>query len=125
MTQIKSVILEGTKYLVDSAQPLGYLNGQTNVDKEPLPSQESNLAALCEMAKDLPLVEDEEQERGAQLLVGEDGCTSHVDLFSQVTENKADWATVVTVMGEEYVIPPHTAFLLSDFTRIQPLVHCE
>ncbi|XP_012773395.3 N(6)-adenine-specific methyltransferase METTL4 [Maylandia zebra] len=121
--KIKSVILEGTKYLVDSAQLLGYLNGQTNVDKEPLPSQECNLAALCEMAKDLPLVEDEEQERGAQLLVGEDGCTSHVDLFSQVTENKADWATVVTVMGEEYVIPPHTAFLLSDFTRIQPLVH--
>lgn len=125
MTQIKSVILEGTKYLVDSAQPLGYLNGMTNVDKEPLPPQECNLAALCEMAKDLPLVEDEEQERGAQLLVGEDGCTSHVDLFSQVTENKADWATVVTVMGEEYVIPPHTAFLLSDFMRIQPLVHCE
>lgn len=125
MTQIKSVILEGTKYLVDSAQLLGYLNGQTNVDKEPLPSQDCKLAALCEMAKDLPLVEDEEQERGAQLLVGEDGCTSHVDLFSQVTENKADWATVVTLMGEEYVIPPHTAFLLSDFTRIQPLVHCE
>ncbi|TMS09126.1 Methyltransferase-like protein 4 [Larimichthys crocea] len=26
-------------------------------------------------------------------------------------------------MGEQYVIPPCTAFLLSDFTRMQPLVH--
>ncbi|AWP17072.1 putative methyltransferase-like protein 4 isoform 4 [Scophthalmus maximus] len=74
------------------------------------------------MAKELPLVDEEEQEC-VQSLVAEFGCTSHVDLFSRVTENKADWATAVTLMGEEYVIPPHTAFLLSDFKRIQPLVN--
>ncbi|KAG7231156.1 hypothetical protein INR49_011987 [Caranx melampygus] len=75
------------------------------------------------MAKELPLVDDEEQEECSQSLVAEDGCTSHVDLFSRVTENRWDRAAVVTLMGEEYVIAPHTAFLLSDFTRIQPLVH--
>lgn len=123
--QIRSVILEGTKSLVDSVRSLGYLNGVTDTVKEPLPSQECSLVALCEMAKELPLVDDEEQDKCVQLLVAEDGCTSHVDLFSRVTENRADWATVVTLMGEEYVIPPHTAFLLSDFTRIQPLVHCK
>uniref|UniRef100_A0A3Q0SCG3 Methyltransferase 4, N6-adenosine n=1 Tax=Amphilophus citrinellus TaxID=61819 RepID=A0A3Q0SCG3_AMPCI len=121
--KIRSIILEGTKSLVESAQPLGYLNGETNMEKEPLPSQECNLAALCEMAKELPLMDDEVQEQGIQLLVSEDGCVSHVDLFSRVTESRADWATVVTLMGEEYVIPPRTAFLLSDFTRIQPLIH--
>ncbi|KAF1373131.1 hypothetical protein PFLUV_G00257140 [Perca fluviatilis] len=121
--KIRSVVLEGTKSLVDSAQSLGYLNGATDTVKEPLPSQECSLAALCEMAKELPLVDDEEHEECVQILVAEDGCTSHVDLFSWVTENRVDWATVVTLMGEEYVIPPHTAFLLSDFTRIQPLVH--
>lgn len=120
--KIRSVILEGTKSLVDSAQSLGYLKGASDTVKEPLPSQECSLAALCEMAKELPLVADEEQER-VQPLVAEDGRTSHVDLFSRVTENKADWAAVVTLMGEEYVVPPHTAFLLSDFTRTQPLVH--
>ncbi|XP_072234935.1 N(6)-adenine-specific methyltransferase METTL4 [Leuresthes tenuis] len=120
--KIRSVVLEGTKSLVDSAQSLGYLNGQTKTEKEPLPWQECRLAALCEMAKELPLVDDEEQAECVQLLVTEDGCTSHVDLFSRVTENKNDWGAVVTLTGEEYVIPPHTAFLLSDFTRIQPLV---
>ncbi|XP_042366538.1 N(6)-adenine-specific methyltransferase METTL4 [Plectropomus leopardus] len=120
--KIRSVVLEGTKSLLDSARSLGYLTGATDSVQEPLPSQECSLAALCEMAKELPLVDDEEQE-WVQPLVAEDGCTSHVDLFSRVTENRADWAAVVTLMGEEYVIPPHTAFLLSDFTRTQPLVH--
>ncbi|KAM9337589.1 N(6)-adenine-specific methyltransferase METTL4 [Symphorus nematophorus] len=120
--KIRSVILEGTKSLVDSAQSLGYLNGVMDTLKEPLPTQECSLAALCEMAKELPLVDEEEREECVQILVAEDGCTSHVDLFSRVTENRASWATVVTLMGEEYVIPPHTGFLLSDFTRIQPLV---
>ena len=111
--------------MLDSARSLGYLNGATVAVEEPLPSQECSLAALCEMAKELPLVDDEEQEDCVQPLVSEDGCTSHLDLFSRVTENTADVAAAVTLMGEEYVIPPHTAFLLSDFTRLQPLVHCE
>ncbi|XP_047424336.1 N(6)-adenine-specific methyltransferase METTL4 isoform X2 [Mugil cephalus] len=91
--KIRSVILEGTKSLVDSARSLGFLTGDTDA---------------------------EDQEDCTQLLVAEN--TSPVDLFSRVTESRADWAAVVTLMGEEYVIPPHTAFLLSDFTRIQPLV---
>uniref|UniRef100_A0A3Q1FDH5 Methyltransferase 4, N6-adenosine n=1 Tax=Acanthochromis polyacanthus TaxID=80966 RepID=A0A3Q1FDH5_9TELE len=113
--------------LVDSVRSLGYLNEETDAVKEPLPSQECRLAALCEMAKELPLVDEEEQESCSQSLVAEDGCSSHADLFSRLTENRMDWAAVVTLMGEEYeyVIPPHTAFLLSDVTRIQSLVHCE
>uniref|UniRef100_A0A8D3B4P1 Methyltransferase 4, N6-adenosine n=1 Tax=Scophthalmus maximus TaxID=52904 RepID=A0A8D3B4P1_SCOMX len=122
MMQIRSVIVEETKSLVDSARSLGHLNGGTDTVKELLPFQACSLAALCEMAKELPLVDEEEQDC-VQSLVAEFGCTSHVDLFSRVTENKADWATAVTLMGEEYVIPPHTAFLLSDFKRIQPLVN--
>uniref|UniRef100_A0A3Q3L2U4 Methyltransferase 4, N6-adenosine n=1 Tax=Mastacembelus armatus TaxID=205130 RepID=A0A3Q3L2U4_9TELE len=120
---IRSVILEGTKSLVDSAQSLGYLKGEKDALKEPLPFQECNLAALCEMAKELPLVADEEQEECVQFLLAKDGCTSHVDLFSRVTENREDWSAVVTLMGEEYVIPQHSAFLLSDFKQIQPLIH--
>ncbi|KAI3355341.1 hypothetical protein L3Q82_018193, partial [Scortum barcoo] len=61
--KIRSVILEGTKALVDSARSLGYLNEATDVVKEPLPSQECSLAALCEMAKELPLVDEEEQQQ--------------------------------------------------------------
>lgn len=121
--QIKSVILEGTKVLVDSARSHGYLSGETDSVKEPLPSQDCRFTALCEMAKELPLVEDGEQQECTQSLLTEDGCTSHVDLFSQMTENREDQAAVVTLMGEGYVIPSNSAFLLSDFTRMQPLVH--
>lgn len=121
--QIRSVILDGTKALVSAAQSLGYLNGATDATEGPLPSQECNLAALCDMAKELPLAE--EQEECVQPLTEGDGDTSHVDLFSRLTENTADMASVVSLMGEEYVIPPNTTFLLSDFTRIQPLVDCE
>lgn len=120
--KIRTIILEGTKSLVDSARSLGYLTGETELVKEPLPSQECRLAALCEMAKELPLVDNEQQDATALPLV-EDGCTAHVDLFSRLTENRADCCSVVTLMGEEYVIPPHTTFLNSDFTRMQPLVH--
>lgn len=121
--QIRSVILDGTKALVNAAQSLGYLNGATDATEGPLPFQECNLAALCDMAKELPLAE--EQEECVQPLTEGDGDTSHVDLFSRLTENTADMASVVSLMGEEYVIPPNTTFLLSDFTRIRPLVDCE
>ncbi|KAM6970884.1 N(6)-adenine-specific methyltransferase METTL4 [Tautogolabrus adspersus] len=121
--KVRSVILEGTKSLVDSARSVGHLNGETGLVKEPLPSHECSLVALCEMAKELPLVDEEEQEECVQSLVAEDGRSLHVDLFSRVTENRDDSSKVVTLLGEEYVIPSHTTFLLSDYTRIQPLVH--
>lgn len=121
--QIRNVILNGTKSLVEAAQSLGYLKEQLDAVQEPLPAPECSFAALCEMAKALPLVEEEGD--CSQPLVAGDGSTSHVDLFSRVTENSSDQALVVTLMGQEYVIPPNTAFLLSDFVRIQPIVQCE
>lgn len=121
--KIRTIIMEGTKSLVDSAQRLGHLIGETETLQDPLPSQDCRLAALCEMAKELPLVAYEEQEL-TQPLPTKEGSASHVDLFSQVTENRERWAALVSLMGEEYIIPPNTAFLLSDFTRIQPLVQC-
>lgn len=120
--QVRSVILEGTKSLVASAQSCGYLNGDADAEKEALPAPECGLAALCEMAKDLPPVDDEEH---VQPLITEGGCTTNIDLFSRVTEHNQDCAAAVTLMGQEYVIPPRTAFLLSDVTRMKPLVDCE
>uniref|UniRef100_A0AAQ4RKM8 Methyltransferase 4, N6-adenosine n=1 Tax=Gasterosteus aculeatus aculeatus TaxID=481459 RepID=A0AAQ4RKM8_GASAC len=124
--KIRSVVLEGTTSLVASARSLGHLTGAPDAAKEPLPSPQCGLAALCEMAKELPSADDDDDQRdeSAQPLVAEGGRTSHLDLFSRVTENEAQWAAVVPLMGGEYVIPPHAAFLLSDFTRIRPLVRC-
>jgi len=124
---------------VEAARPLGYLEPEAGGvgdprEDEPLPRwPDCNLAALCDMAKQLPLVEehgggsdDDDDGVPVQFLPTEGvGGTSHLDLFSRVTENSADSALEVTLMGADYIIPPRSAFLLSDFTRIQPLVHCE
>ncbi|XP_061778183.1 N(6)-adenine-specific methyltransferase METTL4 isoform X3 [Nerophis ophidion] len=124
LPKVRCVISEETKSLVESARRLGYFQGGTNPTEDPLPGHECNLASLCDMAKDLPGVDDDDDDQTdcAQLLVDEQGCTSHLDLFSRVTEHTSDCATVVTLMGEEYVIPPRTAFLLSDFSRMEPLL---
>ncbi|KAM8822733.1 N(6)-adenine-specific methyltransferase METTL4 [Spinachia spinachia] len=120
--KIRSVVLEGTTSLLASARSLGYLTGVQDAVKEPLPSPQCGLAALCEMAKGLPSADRGDGGECVQPLVAEGGGASHLDLFSRVTENEAHWAAVVQLMGGEYVIPPRAAFLLSDFTRMRPLV---
>uniref|UniRef100_A0A8C6TYB0 Methyltransferase like 4 n=1 Tax=Neogobius melanostomus TaxID=47308 RepID=A0A8C6TYB0_9GOBI len=122
-TQVRTVILEGTLSLVASARACEYLN--TNEECTPedtVTFPESGLSALCEMAKQLPLVDNEESDTSAQALDGRS--TLDLDLFSRMTENRSSSALVVTLMGQEYLIPAHSAFLLSDFTRLQPLIHC-
>ncbi|XP_077592271.1 N(6)-adenine-specific methyltransferase METTL4 [Stigmatopora nigra] len=120
--KIRCVILEGTKSLVESAKCVGYLQGDLDgVDDIP-PCHECNLATLCDMAKELPLVEDDNQESSIQFL--EDNNVSHLDLFSYVTENPSEQAKLTILMGDEYIIPPHAGFLLSDFSRMRPLLHC-
>ncbi|XP_019897230.3 N(6)-adenine-specific methyltransferase METTL4 [Esox lucius] len=117
--KIRSAIAEGTKSLVDAGLSCGYLS-DVKEENEPLPSQECNLAALCDMAKGLPLVADISQ---VQFIRPEDGCsTTHLELFTQVTESCMDCAVELTLMGQKYIIPPRCSFLLSDLTRIQPLV---
>ncbi|XP_068160236.1 N(6)-adenine-specific methyltransferase METTL4 [Antennarius striatus] len=119
--KIRLAVLEGTRSLVELAQSLGFLCGATDTASEPPPTQDCGLAALCEMAKAFPLVDAPEQ--CIQQLPADGGRAPHVDFFSRVTENGGDCAAVVTLMGQEYVMPPCTAFLLSDFSRIDPLVH--
>ncbi|XP_057681008.1 N(6)-adenine-specific methyltransferase METTL4 isoform X1 [Corythoichthys intestinalis] len=122
--KVRCVILEGTKSLVESATHLGYLQGGLDAVNDIPPCHECNLASLCDMAKELPLVEDENQESSIQFLNNDTDSMSHLDLFSCVTENPAEHAALTMLMGEEYVIPPRAAFLLSDFSRMQPLLQC-
>ncbi|XP_037135863.1 N(6)-adenine-specific methyltransferase METTL4 isoform X1 [Syngnathus acus] len=119
--KVRSVILDGTKSLVESATLLGYLHKGADAQTDSLLCAECNLASLCDMAKELPLMDDEDPESCVQLLDASSG-TSHLDLFSSVTENPAEQAAVTMLMGEEYVIPPRAAFLLSDFSRMHPLL---
>lgn len=121
--KIRTVILEGTLSLVDSARASGYFNSNEEFTEDTVIFPECGLSALCEMAKQLPHADIEVSDTGAQALNG--GSTLDLDLFSRMTDNRSDSALLVTLMGEEYVIPSHSAFLLSDFTRLQPLIHYE
>ncbi|CAL1597157.1 unnamed protein product [Knipowitschia caucasica] len=121
--KVRPIILDGTEALVESARARGCLTtaGETTKDCVLLP--ECGLSALCEMATQLPPTDAEEQDGLPQILEG--GSTVNLDLFSRMTENKSDSAAVVTLMGEEYVVPAKSTFLLSDISRLQPLLSCK
>ncbi|XP_052009271.1 N(6)-adenine-specific methyltransferase METTL4 isoform X1 [Xyrauchen texanus] len=121
--KIRSAVLEGSQSLVEAGCKCGYLTGGlTVVPSELMPVQECQLAALCDMAKPLPLTDD--STAAPVQTLNRDDLDAPLDLFSYITENPYDCAYEVTLMRERYLLPPRSRFLLSDITRIQPLVNC-
>ncbi|XP_028922590.2 N(6)-adenine-specific methyltransferase METTL4 [Ornithorhynchus anatinus] len=125
-SKIRGLILEGTTELVQKGLAGGFLhplsgkeNGSGKTSAEGLGG--CRLAELCDMAKRLP-VEDENkcQPVGAS---GEEMCIPEQDLFSRVTENRSDLTKTLTLMGQKYLVPPKSSFLLSDISCLQPLLN--
>ncbi|XP_067278832.1 N(6)-adenine-specific methyltransferase METTL4 isoform X1 [Pseudorasbora parva] len=120
--KIRSVVLEGSQSLLEAGRQCGFLTeALTTPSSESLPTHECQLAALCDMAKQLPLT-DESVVAPVQTL-NRDGLDPQLDLFSYITENPFDCAYEVTLMREKYLLPPRSRFLLSDITRMHPLVN--
>ncbi|KAF4110538.1 N(6)-adenine-specific methyltransferase METTL4 [Onychostoma macrolepis] len=120
--KIRSVVLEGSQALLEAGRQCGYLTeALTAPPSQSMPSHECRLAALCDLAKQLPLT-DESVEAPVQTL-NRDGVDPTLDLFSYITENPSDCAYEVTLMKEKYLLPPRSRFLLSDITRMHPLVN--
>lgn len=120
--KIRSVVLEGSRALLEAGRQCGYLpEVLTAPPSQSMPSHECRLAALCDMAKQLPLT-DESVEAPVQTL-NRDGLDPSLDLFSYITENPSDCTYEVTLMKEKYLLPPRSRFLLSDITRMHPLVN--
>lgn len=86
-----------------------------------MPVHECQLAALCDMAKQLLKMENSDAPH-VQAVNGHANLDAHLDLFSCLTENPDDFAREVTLMGETYFLPPRSRFLLSDITCLQPLI---
>ncbi|XP_028825680.1 methyltransferase-like protein 4 [Denticeps clupeoides] len=122
--KIRAAVQEGSRSLVDAGRGCGHLAASRPEGRGPAASpQECRLAALCDLAKLLP--PDEHGDSGpAQCVVGGGRPAAELDLFSRVTENPGDRAVEVTLMGERYLVPARCRFLLSDVTRLQPLVSC-
>ncbi|KAG9274065.1 methyltransferase-like protein 4 [Astyanax mexicanus] len=120
--KVRLLVLEGSKSLVEAGHHCGYLIKDLPAEQsEQTPVPECQLAALCDMAKQLLAVENSAPR--IQAVQGHADVDSHLNLFSCLTENPNDFAREVTLMGQKYFLPPRSRFLLSDFTRIQPLVH--
>lgn len=123
--QVRLLVLEGSQPLVQAGRCCGYLTeaSQTGQSKTTA-AHDCRLAALCDMAKGLPIVETSDAT-SVQDVKGHAEMDSHLDLFSCFTENPDDFSRDVTLMGEKYFLPPRCRFLLSDITRLQPLINCK
>lgn len=88
-----------------------------------LPLDTCNLPELCEMAKHLPPLN--EMEHQTFQLVEEDTSVTEQDLFLRVVENNSSFTKVITLMGQKYLLPPKSSFLLSDISCMQPLLNCK
>ncbi|XP_067403164.1 N(6)-adenine-specific methyltransferase METTL4 isoform X2 [Emydura macquarii macquarii] len=124
-TKIRGLILEGTRCLIQEGLKSGFLH--------PISAEQSciknvvtghvgcGLAELCEMAKNFPSV-NENDHRTAQM-IDEETCIPEQDLLSCVTENNTNYTKIIHLMGQKYLVPPKSSFLLSDISCIQPLLN--
>lgn len=126
-TKIRELILDGSSKLIQEGLRSGFL--YPLVEKQDgssgcitLPLDACNLSELCEMAKHLPSLN--EMELQTLQLMGDDVSVIELDLSSQIIENNSSFSKMITLMGQKYLLPPQSSFLLSDISCMQPLLNC-
>ncbi|XP_021073695.1 methyltransferase-like protein 4 isoform X2 [Mus pahari] len=125
--KIRELILDGSSKLIQEGLRSGFL--YPLVEKQDgssgritLPLDACNLSELCEMAKHLPSLN--EMELQTLQLMGDDMSVIELDLSSQIIENNSSFSKMITLMGQKYLLPPQSSFLLSDISCMQPLLNC-
>ncbi|XP_003464466.2 N(6)-adenine-specific methyltransferase METTL4 isoform X2 [Cavia porcellus] len=126
-TKIRELILDGSSQLIQEGLKSGFLyqlSEKRDKGSEPiaLPLDSCSLSGLCDLAKRLPPL-SEMGQRTLQLME-EDASVAEQDLFSRVIENNSSFSKMITLMGQKYLLPPKSSFLLSDISCIQPLLNC-
>ncbi|NXD07940.1 METL4 protein, partial [Nothocercus nigrocapillus] len=126
-TKIRDLILEGTSHLVQEGFKSGFLHCTTtklNCSKNVVPGHVGcGLAELCEMAKQFPAINDCDHE--AVRAIDDETFLLEQDLHSCVVENNSSCAKMIVLMGQKYLVPPKSNFLLSDISCLQPLLNCK
>ncbi|NXU87250.1 METL4 protein, partial [Xiphorhynchus elegans] len=121
--QVRKLIWEGTLHLVQEGLKSGFLHQSTaehSCRKNNIPVV-CGLSELCEMAKQFPAVN--EGDRQAVHVLEDENFSPEQDLLSCVTENNSDYAKIIVLMGQKYLVPPKSSFLLSDISCLQPLLN--
>ncbi|NXV28658.1 METL4 protein, partial [Rissa tridactyla] len=124
-SKVRKLIWEGTLHLVQEGLKSGFLHctaAELSCRKNVVPGHVGcGLAELCEMAKQLPAVNESDHQ--AVHLLDDETSMSEQDLLSCVTENGSNSAKIVVLMGQKYLVPPKSSFLLSDISCLQPLLN--
>ncbi|NXK14989.1 METL4 protein, partial [Herpetotheres cachinnans] len=124
-SKVRKLIWEGTLRLVQEGLKSGFLHhtmAELNFRKNIVPGHIGcGLAELCEMAKQFPDV-NESDHQAVHVLDNEISIPEQ-DLLSCVTENSSNCAKIVVLMGQKYLVPPKSSFLLSDISCLQPLLN--
>ncbi|XP_074002830.1 N(6)-adenine-specific methyltransferase METTL4 [Numenius arquata] len=124
-SKVRKLIWEGTLHLVQEGLKSGFLHRATaelSCRKNVVPGHIGcGLAELCEMAKQLPAVNESDHQ--AVHLLDDEISVPEQDLLSCVTENSSSSAKIVVLMGQKYLVPPKSSFLLSDISCLQPLLN--
>uniref|UniRef100_A0A8B9MET8 Methyltransferase like 4 n=1 Tax=Accipiter nisus TaxID=211598 RepID=A0A8B9MET8_9AVES len=123
-SKVRNLIWEGTLHLVQEGLKSGFLHRNTtelSCRKNVVPGHIScGLAELCEMAKQFPAANESDHQ--AVHVLDDETSIPEQDLLSCVTENSSNSAKIVVLMGQKYLVPPKSSFLLSDISCLQPLL---
>ncbi|XP_051467689.1 N(6)-adenine-specific methyltransferase METTL4 isoform X2 [Apus apus] len=124
-SRVRKLIWEGTLHLVQEGLKSGFLHPATaelSSRKNVVPGHTGcGLAELCEMAKQFPSVNESDHQ--AVHVLDDETSIPEQDVLSCVTENSSNWAKTVVLMGQKYLVPPKSSFLLSDISCLQPLLN--
>ncbi|NWQ97216.1 METL4 protein, partial [Burhinus bistriatus] len=124
-SKVRKLIWEGTLHLVQEGLKSGFLHDTTaelGSRKNVVPGHIGcGLAELCEMAKQFPAV-NESSHQAVHVLDDETSIPEQA-LLSCVTENSSNCAKIVVLMGQKYLVPPKSSFLLSDISCLQSLLN--
>ncbi|NXE72735.1 METL4 protein, partial [Cochlearius cochlearius] len=124
-SKVRKLIWEGTLQLVQEGLKSGFLHHATaelSCRKNVVPGHTGcGLAELCEMAKQFPAVNESDHQ--AVHVLDDETSIPEQDLLSCITENSSNCAKIVVLMGQKYLVPPKSSFLLSDISCLQPLLN--
>ncbi|NXD64391.1 METL4 protein, partial [Eolophus roseicapillus] len=124
-SKVRKLIWEGTLRLVQEGLKSGFLQrtiAEPSCRKNAVPGCiDCGLAELCEMAKQFAAVNESDHQ--AVHVLDDETSIPEQDLLSCVTENISNCAKIVELMGQKYLVPPKSSFLLSDISCLQPLLN--
>ncbi|XP_069816187.1 N(6)-adenine-specific methyltransferase METTL4 isoform X2 [Dendropsophus ebraccatus] len=126
--KISDLILQGSRLLIQEGFKKGLLHSPSRTDEEEkckivleIYGNKKSLADLCDMTKDMPCVPSPDYT--VKTLDTESPFSQDGDYLSHITENTSDSPKIIHLMGEKYLIPPRSSFLLSDISNMEPLLH--